>query len=57
MSNPTRDYFERRKQEELALADRAKDPSIALIHRRFAEHYDKAAKGEPDTMVKVSQVV
>lgn len=41
----SREYFERRAQEEREAAENAVDERAAQSHRELAEHYRKIAKG------------
>jgi len=36
-----RTYLERRLRESRELAQAARDPGVARIHRNYAEHYEK----------------
>jgi hypothetical protein len=41
MSSFAPDYLERRRQECLASAERATNPAIAEVHRKFAAEYGR----------------
>ncbi|HEX8840626.1 MAG TPA: hypothetical protein VF750_09185 [Sphingomicrobium sp.] len=41
----SKDYFERRSEEERTAADRASDERAAESHRALAEHYRNVANG------------
>jgi len=45
-ASPSRDYFERRAEEERLASERATDKRAAQSHRELAERYRKRA-GEP----------
>jgi hypothetical protein len=42
----SRDYFERRAQEEMSAADRATDERAREAHRTMAERYREQAKSD-----------
>jgi len=41
----SRDYFERRSEEERTAAEQASDARAAQSHRELAEHYRQVANG------------
>ena len=54
MSNLDREYLQRRREESLARAEQAADPSIAHVHRKFAETYARRLEGETANKMRVS---
>lgn len=51
MTEPNdRNYFQRRAIRERAIAGTCKDKSIASVHQRLADEYEKRASGEPTTL-------
>lgn len=45
METPSREYFERRAEEERLAADQATDSRAEQVHRDLADHYLKLASG------------
>ena len=41
MSNPDREYLERRRAQSLPRAEAATDPSVALVHYSLADAYQR----------------
>jgi hypothetical protein len=46
MDPETRDYFERRSEEERTAAELAADARAAQSHRELADHYRSLARGD-----------
>jgi hypothetical protein len=45
---PSKDYFERRADEENTAAEKASDERAAQSHRELSEHYRNIAKGSEE---------